>query len=263
MNKEYPLNKNIKNHLWISLALGIWIFMFLFFAEPFDINRFTKIEKITLLPIYGIIQSICYCIPLWYQHKFNQNKWSFKKEFIFIGLMILIGFCINFLFYKNFVAYNEPETYNYYHYFKWIYLPALAIILPFILIGRYITGKFSENNIIEDKIVIKGKGKLDFIALKPNELVFVKSSDNYIEVNFLEKDIIKKKIIRETISEVQKSFPFLLKTHRSFLINPLHFKHFKTENKKLLIEVGFGYRIPVSRNLQASIKSELQIATNK
>ncbi|WP_416370326.1 LytTR family transcriptional regulator DNA-binding domain-containing protein [Tenacibaculum ovolyticum] len=55
----------------------------------------------------------------------------------------------------------------------------------------------------------------------------------------------------------------MLKTHRSFLINPLHFKHFKTENKKLLIEVGFGYRIPVSRNLQASIKSELQIATNK
>jgi DNA-binding LytR/AlgR family response regulator len=139
----------------------------------------------------------------------------------------------------------------------------LAIILPFILIGRYITGKFSENNIIEDKIVIKGKGKLDFIALKPNELVFVQSSDNYIEVNFIEKDIIKKKIIRETISEIQRSFPFLLKTHRSFLINPIHFKHFKTENKKLLIEVGFGYRIPVSRNLQASIKSELQIATNK
>lgn len=258
MKKEYPLHKNIKIHLFLSLALSIWVFTFLYFAEPFDINLFSEIDKVTLLPIYGIIQGVCYCIPLWYQQKFKNRKWFYKNEFIFIGVMILIGFGVNFMFYKKFIAHNALGTYNYSQYFKWIYVRALAIILPFILAGRYVLGKLSENNTSENKIVIKGKGKLDFIALKTNELVFIQSSDNYIE-----KNMLKKIVIRETISEVEKSFPFLLKTHRSFLINPIHFKYFKTENKKLLIEVGFGYRIPVSRNLQASIKSELQIATNK
>ncbi|WP_093869822.1 LytTR family DNA-binding domain-containing protein [Tenacibaculum sp. MAR_2010_89] len=54
-----------------------------------------------------------------------------------------------------------------------------------------------------------------------------------------------------------------MKTHRSFLINPNHFKQFKIENKKLYIDMGFGKKIPVSRNLQTSIKSKLPITTNK
>jgi hypothetical protein len=265
MKKKFPLHKNLKNHLWIALTLSIWVFVFLFFTEPFDIHKFTEIEKITLLPIYGVIQGISYAIPLWYQYKHGvkENSWSYKNELIFILLMIIIGFGINFLFYKNFVAYNKLGTYNYYHYLKWIYVPALAIILPFVLIGRYIVGKSSENKSLSDKITIKGKGKYDFITLIKNELVFVQSSDNYIEVNFIENNTLQKKIIRETISNLEQSFPFLLKTHRSFLINPIHFKEFKTKNKKLFINVGYSKYIPVSRGLQALIKNQFRITTNK
>lgn len=265
MKKEYPLNKNIKNHLLLGITLCLWVFVFLFFAEPFDIHKFTTTEKLIFLPVYGVIQGICYCLPIWYQNKFKNSVWRVKNELIFIVLMIVVGFGINFLFYKNIVAYNEPDTYEYYHYFKWIYAPALAIILPFIIIGRYVMGKFFENEIKTDKkkIIIKGKGKYDLIILHMDELVFIHSSDNYVDVFFIEKNILKKKTLRETLSGLEKSFTFLMKTHRSFLINPNHFKQFKIENKKLYIDIGFGKKIPVSRNLQTSIKSKLPITTNK
>ena len=48
MNKEYPINKNNLNHLWLALILSVWVFVFLFFAEPFDIHNFTITEKIAL-----------------------------------------------------------------------------------------------------------------------------------------------------------------------------------------------------------------------
>ena len=69
--------------------------------------------------------------------------------------------------------------------------------------------------------------------------------------------------MRGTISDVEEAFSQLLKTHRSFLINPIHFKQFKTENKKLFIDLGLGIIIPVSRGLQTEIKSALQVTTNK
>ncbi|RKF04933.1 LytTR family transcriptional regulator [Tenacibaculum lutimaris] len=264
MKKKYPLDKNVKDHLWISFALSLWVFLFLYFAEPFDINRFTLTEKMTFLPIYGAIQGLCYCISLGYQSIYvsKQKCWVYINELIFILVMIFVGFWINFLFYKNFIVNNEPHTYEYYDYFKKVYLPALAIILPFLLISRYVLGKFSERIVLEDKITIKGNGKYEVITINPKELIFIQSSDNYIEVNYVENGILQKKLIRKTLSEIEKSLPFLLKTHRSFLINQIHFKQFKTENKKLFIDLGFNSCVPVSRALQTSIKKELLLATN-
>lgn len=261
MNNTYPLHKSLKKHLFIALGLGIWVYLFLVFTEPFDINKFNENEKL-LLPIFGLLASISYCIPLLYQFRIlEKNSWKIKNEVVFTLFVIILGSIVYFLFYKYFIAYNEPDTYNYFHYVKWIYIPALVIILPFLLIARFLLAKFFETP--DTKITIKGKGQYDFINLKIEDLLFIQSSDNYVEINFIENDLTQKKLIRGTISEVEKTFDNLLKTHRSFLINPLHFKQFKIENKKLLVDLGFGFSIPVSRTLQNHVKAQLQTTTNK
>ncbi len=259
MHKKYPLYKDIKTHLLLAFALSTWVFLFLFFAEPFDIHKFTQQEKITLLPIYGIIQGVCYCATLFYQQKEKKEKWTFKDEGMFIFLIVFIGFWFNFLFYKGFIVYNEEGTYQYYDYFKLIYLPALLIILPFVVIGRYILGRFYEINFLRDKITIKGSGKYEFITINSNELVYIQSSDNYVEVNFIENKLLEKKVIRGKISIIEKTFPFLVKTHRSYLINPIHFKQFKTQNKKLYAELVLQTFIPVSKSFQSSVKNKVTL----
>lgn len=261
MQKEYPLHKSLKNHLLIALGLGVWVYLFLVFSEPFDISRFNDDEKL-LLPFYGFLASISYCLPLLYQFKITKNNsWLVKNEVIFTLFVTIFGSIINFLFYKLFIVYDEPHTYNYFHYVKWVYLPALVIILPFLLIARFLLAKLFSNS--TKRITIRGKGQYDFINLKLEDLLFIQSSDNYIEVNFIENNITQKKLIRGTITEVEKSFENLLKPHRSFLINPIHFKQFKTESKKLFIDVGYGFSIPVSRTLQSTVKAQLQTATNR
>lgn len=265
MNKSYPFHSVFQNHLWISLGLILWVFLFLYFSEPFDINKFSEDEKTLLLPVYALIQGVCYSIPLLYQTRVYRKKqqWVFKNEAVFLILLVSIGATLNFLFYKVIIVNNDPETYTFFQYFKWIYLPAVAIILPFVIITRIILGKLFNPKEINNKIIIKGKGKYDYITLKREELLFIQSSDNYIEVNFIQNNTVHKKLIRGTISEVESALPELLKTHRSFLINPLHFIQFKTENKKLFIDLGYGNIIPISRNLQPNIKSKFQLATNK
>lgn len=265
MEKIYPLHKNMNTHLWITVALSVWVYLFLFFSEPFDINRFTKEEKLFLLPFYGIIAGLSYLFPLYYQKKVlgNENSWKIKNELLFLVIAIFLGWVFNYIFYKILVAENEPGTYNIFHYLRWIYAPALLIILPFIIITRYIFAKLFEQKIIERKITIKGKGQHDFIQLKFDNLLFIQSSDNYIDIHYLEETSIHKKVIRGTITEIANNFPELLKIHRSFLINPSHFKQFKTENKKWYIDIGFGFLLPISRGLQTSVKEFFQFTTNK
>ncbi len=265
MNKLYPFHSKLQNHLWVTLGLILWVFLFLYFSEPFDINRFSNDEKTVLIPIYALIQGFCYGISLVYQSVIyrKQKQWWFKNEAIFLILLLSIGTILNFLFYKVVIVRNDPNTYSFFQYFKWIYLPAVAIISPFVIITRVMLGKLFNQKIENGKITIRGKGKYDFITLKLEAVLFIKSSDNYVEVNFIQNDKILKKIIRSTISDVEASFPELLKTHRSFLINTLHFIQFKTENKKLYIDLGFGNTIPVSRNLQSFVKSKLLPTTYK
>lgn len=265
MRKGYPFNKTLKNHLWIALGLGLWVFVFLYFSEPFGIDEVPRERKLFTLPVYGLIQSLSYCIPLLYQVAVVKKHplWSIANEALFIGLTVIIGAIINFAFYKYVVVGNVENAFYFIEYLKLFYLPALTIVLPFVVIGRILLGKLLERITIEDKITIKGKGQYDFINLKSGELLFIQSSDNYMEINFKENETINKKLIRGTLSEVEKAFPELLKTHRSFLINPIHFKQFKLEDKKLFVDLGLGITIPVSRGLQTSVKNELQVATNE
>lgn len=265
MKSHYPLHKNIKNHLWIALGLAVWIFVFLYLSEPFEIYEFTTAEKWALLPIYGGIEGVCYAVPLWYQVKIiaNKGQWTVVNEIIFLLMVVVIGAVLNFLFYTNVVVYEDEIGYSFIEYAYYVYLPALAIILPFIAICRLIIGKLSQKIQLEDQITIQGKGSYDFIRLNFGELLFVRSADNYVEIHFVENNVLQKRLLRGTLSELQNSFPDLLKTHRSFLINPIHFKQFVNLDKKLLVDLGFESRIPVSRNLQSEVKNELLLATNK
>ncbi|MFC4633616.1 LytTR family DNA-binding domain-containing protein [Dokdonia ponticola] len=264
MKKQYPFHNSIQNHFWIAIGVSIWVFVFLYLSEPFDIHRFSTREKLILLPIYGLIEGFCYAIPLVYQYCIakKQRVWYVINECVFLLLVVGVGTFVNYLFYKFAVVPEEEGVYSYFEYTKFVYLPGLTVILPFVSIARFILGKFSERVKLESQITIKGKGQYDFIQLNFQELLYVQSSDNYVEVYFFKGEAIEKKLVRRAISEIEKSFPELLKTHRSFLINPIHFRHYHIEDKKLFIDVGHTTRIPVSRGLQGDVKSKLQLATN-
>lgn len=265
MKKQYPFHKNIQNHFCVALGLSIWVFMFLYLSEPFDVNNFSTSEKLTFLPVYGLIEGLCYAIPLIYQHRVtkNQKAWYLKNEVIYLISLIGVGALMNYLFYRHAIVPDEEGVYTYFEYTKLVYLPAVVVILPFVITARFIIGEFSKKTELGDQVTIKGEGQYDFIQLNFNELLFVQSSDNYVEIYFFKEGTIEKKLIRRTISDVEKSFPELLKTHRSFLINPIHVKQYHIENKQLFIDLGYKTHIPVSRGLQVTVKSKLQFATNK
>ena len=264
MNKKYPFDPSIKHHLIIAISLAIWIFVFLYFTEPFDVNVFSDSEKLIYLPLYGVLGAICYVLFLPVQHLLylkNNKNWFVKTELLFFLIFIFIGIIATRLFYLYVIVPGEPFPHDLSYQLKTIILPVFATILPIILFGRFAFGKYKNKKTEAQKIEIKGQGNYEGLRLYLNDVICIQSSDNYIEVFYILGDDLKKSLIRNKLSIITAEFPQLLRTHRSFLINPHHFVQWKTENSKLFTLLSHHIEVPVSRTYQNEVKLVLNSTT--
>lgn len=264
MNTIFPFDSAIKHHFLIALGLAIWIFIFLYFTEPLDVNELTSSEKLMYLPFYGIVGAICYIIVLPVQqilHKKNDKQWFLFQEIVFLSIFIIVGLLLSRNFYLYIVMYGEDNPYSLWYYIKSIYSPAVITILPIVFIGRWSFGKYKNKKLEDQKIVIKGTGNYESLRLFFNQILYIQSSDNYIEVSYLDAQKIKKQLIRNKLSVITIDFPELLQTHRSFLVNPYHFKQWKTERGKMSILLTNHIEIPISKTYQSDVKERLHSTT--
>ncbi|MBU3012062.1 LytTR family transcriptional regulator [Polaribacter vadi] len=263
LNKKYPFDSSLKHHFIIALGLAFWIFIFLYFSEPVDINEFKSVEKLIYLPLYGLLGAVCYAIFLPLQNYLyikNNKNWYLKTELFFFLLFVLIAIVAARFFYLYIVK-PDRNPYTFTYHLTAIILPALTTILPIVFIGRFAFGKYKNKQTEAKKIEIKGEGNYEGLRLFLNDIICIISSDNYIEVFYISNNEIKKSLIRNKLSVVADEFPSLLRTHRSYLINPFHFLQWKTEKSKLFVLLFHHIEVPVSRTYQNDVKAALNSTT--
>jgi DNA-binding LytR/AlgR family response regulator len=128
--------------------------------------------------------------------------------------------------------------------------------------GRWALGKYKDKKLEDQKIEILGVGNYESLRLFWKDLICVQSSDNYVEVTYQNSGTIKKHLIRNKLSVIETDFPELLRTHRSFLVNPYHFRSWKTENSKLFLVLSNDELAPISKTYTTAVKSAINSATN-
>jgi hypothetical protein len=264
LNKKHPFDSSIKHHFIIAFSLAIWIFIFLFFTEPLDVNEFGDSEKLIYLPLYGLLGAFCYLIFLPFQQYLylkNDKNWFVKTEIFFFLIFVIVSAIMARLFYLFVIVPDEPNPYPLNYHLKKVIIPAFLTILPIIIFGRYAFGKYKNKKIESQKIEIKGEGSYEGLRLFLNDLICIQSSDNYIEVFYLSGNQLKKSLIRNKLSVIADEFPELLRTHRSFIINPFHFLQWKTEKGKLFVLLFHHIEVPVSKTYQNEVKTVLNSTT--
>ena len=264
MHKKYPFDFSLKHHLIIAFGLAIWIFVFLYFTEPLDVNQLYEDEKLIFLAGYSLIGGLCYLLFLPFQYIiFNKNNktWSLLSEMLFLFLFSICTITIARLYYLYIIMANDRNPYDLWYMLTNIFLPAIATILPIIIFGRFAFGKYREKQTEAKKIEIKGEGNYEGLRLYLNDVISIQSSDNYVEVFYVVGKDLKKTLIRNKLSAIADEFPALLRTHRSYLINPLHFEQWKTEKGKLFVVLFHHIEVPVSRTYQNEAKTTLNSTT--
>ncbi len=241
------LNTSYKHHFLVAVIIAIWLVIFLVLIAPFDIAELPFSIRLEIMPLYGLISFIAYILLVPIQNfVFKKlDRWTLFLEIFIIVLFNVIVLTGSYYYYKSSIINGE---YSFMKFTVEVYYPIFFIILPIIVFARWFLSKKVVNQ-DSDKIVLTGENKLDVLQINGSDLVCISGADNYVEVSYLIKNDLHKKLLRITLKNIHPQVPNLLKVHRSYLINSTHFKDWKNSNTIHLTQI----EVPVSKNYKKDV----------
>ena len=277
-----PINQilnSFKNELSRLFFISFGIFLFILFFQPFPLEMLDYNNRLLYVTGFGVITFLLACIililiPLLIPKWFKISEWESGLPFI-LNLLLLTSTSTAFAFYIRYVGMVSLTLYIM---FKVVLVCLLPLIILIILYknkslerGISILKEQNKNFILkireyekieEEEIEIISENKSDKLILKYKNIVSIKSADNYIEIYYLESDLVEKKLIRNTLKNIesqlahQKSF---IRCHRTRIINVMYIDELvRTYNGYSLKMSCFEEGIPVSRQYLMQVKEVFQ-----
>jgi hypothetical protein len=269
----------LREELWRLLWTSFGVFLFILFFQPFPLLNLSENDRLLFVTGFGGITFFLAClvliiIPLIWAKWFKISEWETGPPAFLV--VILLGITSTaFAFYIRFVGSTHL---TFYIMFKVVLVCLIPIIILIILYKNkslerrieilleqtrnfnYVLKEFEKTK--EDvEIEVYSENKSDKLILKYRNIVFVKSADNYIEIFYLENNLLEKKILRGTLKNVEiqlsgiKSF---VRCHRASIVN-INFAEQLTRgyNGYNLKMSYFEEKIAVSRQYLQQIKEAI------
>ncbi len=278
-HEPYPFDESFKRATISALFFGMFVFAFLRFFEPFGLSNYQSDLKTVKLLGYGIVTSITLItnstlfsklFPNW----FNRKTWTVSKNILYTTWMF---FCIGL---GNLICSVSQDFLN----FTWdgfLFYQGLTVmvgIIPvtlstFIVYNKRLSDSLKQvgelnSSIIKSeeshrKVNIPSRNKSEELKIDINDLLAIKAVENYVEVYLRKENLIEKKVIRNSLKEVEESlaaFNSIKKCHRSYLVNLKQVAEFSGNAQGLTIDFGdkLDLGIPVSRSYVKAIKKNLE-----
>ncbi|MCA1759582.1 MAG: LytTR family transcriptional regulator, partial [Bacteroidales bacterium] len=122
-------------------------------------------------------------------------------------------------------------------------------ISPEVMYDSAVSGSTSES---EELLQISSQLKKESLSFYPSQLIYAESESNYVNFYLLSGDKVQKKVIRNSITDVEQQLahiPFFARTHRAFIVNLKKIKSKKGNSLGYRLRLqGTDAEIPVSRN---------------
>lgn len=220
---------------WVFiLFVSVFVTLFLLVFQPFGVNNFDPTHSISqafLFSIIGFGGVIGLALGIF---EFLIGRILFKKKTLLIFFLrtlseLIFVATIIFLYYNILGDFHDWYLSSY---IEFIFNVSMMSIIPIYIILLYIKNRKTKQAFelleLKPKVALANKyislhssnGK-DSISLTLNDLLFVEAEDNYISVTYIEKEKLKKQLLRATMKDVEKDLnsDFVIRCHRSFIVN--------------------------------------------
>jgi len=268
-----------KKYFKIYLGISISVFLFILFFQPFSSYEFEPENKNLFVGGFGLIVFIVQVIiQAIFQRHLLRNHMDGEYNPLLNSLFYFSQIALTsvaFVFYIRYVG-NTGITFNIVLCVVVISLSApVTIYLKDMLLSMHEKYKklLEENRQMQDKIrqfsesyadkfiEFTSENEADNIRLQVSEIIFVKSADNYVEIGFRDGGEIRKKMVRNTLKNIEKQlreFNNFVRTHRSGIVNIQYIdKLNKNFNSYWLTLIDTKETIPVSRQYLMVVKDLL------
>lgn len=277
LKQPYPFYYEGKKLLQISGVLFLIALFFNYMLQPFDVNPQEQkmhyfwicfIHSSTPLLVLLCLALICRLFPK------ATEDWKIKNECILVFFLVLFTGITQFLIRD--LIYNNPMNWSWRYFTEEISnsFIAGAFIVPIIIsinLNRLqlknsqkadrISSSITEIKELQNSklVTIETDVKSEKFDFESHSFIYAKAEGNYAEIFLKKEDKVQKLIKRIPIKNLEmqlSAFPFIIKTHRSVLLN-LNFIEKVTGNAQ-------GYKVqlkdcpdtvPVSRNFIQSFET--------
>lgn len=248
LNKPYYLDLNLRKQVSTALLVGGFIFLFLFVFRPFELSTLShNILEISLG--YGLVTSstmlfLSFLLIKVIKKFSDEEHWTVGKA-IFWNMLHLFLIGIFNALYSNWIGVTELSISR----LLWFQMATILIgifpVLGMILISeaamsrkylkqaklinneilekaQHSSSIKSQKNINEKIISLSSQNENESLEISVDDLLFIKSADNYVEVYFTENQTIQKRLLRNTLKSIDeelKEHGNFFRCHKSYLIN--------------------------------------------
>jgi hypothetical protein len=274
-NQLYPYEYNIKRSLLKIFGFGFFVFGFLMIFQPFGLREIESRIQDRIILEYSALSLIILTLNILILPKlipgfFIENKWNVKKEICFISWNIFtiglcnslyasflrgndlsIGMVINFLiltFSIGIIPVTIMVVLNQNRLLKQ-YLDKAEEINKKIHSSEYLTKKDKTRDQI---ISLNSETGRDVLQIGLDDLLFLKSAENYVEVYWNDVTGIRTALLRSTLKRIENElevYKSIFRCHRKYLVNIKKIDRITGNSQGYrLIYRDVKQRIPVSRS---------------
>ncbi|MBT8315490.1 MAG: LytTR family transcriptional regulator DNA-binding domain-containing protein [Maribacter sp.] len=259
-------NFSRKNVLWL-LAIGVSSSIFILVFKPFGIENqtgdwFVDIIIFSLGIVFFLsILLMEFLIPKFIPKLFK--KWNLGKAIVWYAWVILFVGAIMFT-YKSYLGGFRDFTWTEY-FFVLGRILVIGITVSFFVLGilSYLNrNRLSLISSTENYRIEVPNAKP--IQLNLNQVMYIVSDDNYVDVHMVANGKRKKLVIRSSLKNIESQIvnPLspIYRCHRKYLINIAYFKVKKNTSRNTSLQlINYAENIPVSKQYADAIVKLLQI----
>jgi hypothetical protein len=235
LHKTFPQNYIIRKPFRGMLITALFTFIFAVTYQPLNAHEAKALSLVETMAVYCLIAglSVFLFIHLVKRIPFfaDQMKWTFFKESIAI-VIILFGLGI-VIYVVAFWLEPPANRWNMATFLDSLANAFLIGIIPFTFftaMNYHYWLNQKEENITdhteaktgEKKIQIASRLKKEKLSFYPSQLLYVESDGNYVNFYIRHEGAIKKKVIRNSITNIENqlsSISSIFRTHRAFIVN--------------------------------------------
>ncbi len=277
MDKHFDkLILQLKNNLKLSLSISFGVFLFLLFFQPFSVERFDFNNWIVFKVGFGIIIFIftifVEVIFPWLIKEEDVKKNETPSITLISGFSLFILNSLGFAFYLYYIG-KINITFD-----LMLKIILISIAPPILLkLHDYYINLSEKNKLLsrENQTLKKQIKKYDLdyrnksielysesgkeaIKIYASQIAYLKSADNYVEIVYNEYNIFKKKLLRNTLRNMEQQimqYSNFIRCHRTCIVNINYVENLHSDyNKHWLSIKGYDETVPVSRQYLYKLK---------
>lgn len=291
-NKPYPYKPVSAKDLLSNALIGCFVAFFLLVFQPFEISLWETPYRFWKILGFGFVSFLCPTVfrllsLVVLRRSKPEESWTVWKEILAL-VLVLLFIALGNMLYGNLIGIATISLGQL----------ALATAATFLLgifpitanvalkYNRFQALNQQEAEQIEQEVrsyqqraeitktedelpeietsllVLLAENEKDRLELKPGDLLYIESADNYSNVVYLKDGLLSRQLIRGSLKrlEAQITLPYIIRCHRGYIVNIRQVKDVSgnAQGYKISFRTTGVIPVPVSRSYGKEVLARLE-----